>query len=970
MKYAKKLFVTSFITICACLFLVVPSAQAVTFTVTKTADTDDGVCAAGDCSLREAIFAANDLSGPDTIEFKASVFGAPNPVQQIILSVNLPELSIEDDLTIFGPGPKQLLINGNADDRVFSISSGKTVSIRDLSIINGKTPPPDLGGDITSIIKSYGGGILNLGNLTLSRVRMALNHSGSYGGAIKNNGTLTILYSVINNNVGSHAGGGISNNGLLKIANTTITDNKAYGIGGGIHDDGGSDTNLNNVTISHNTATGDGGGIKTSYNPVGVVRLRNTIVSNNTGDAGDDVHGNFTSQGSNLIRVNTGSSFAAGNPNATGDYVGTSAAPLDPKLGPLQDNGGITSTRALLPGSPAIDKGDDCVTWAANCVENKPPAPLVYDQRFTGFNRNAGASVDIGAFEAEPTVSVSDVSLPEGNQNTTSFNFTVNLSGSTGQTVTVSYQTTGINASAGVDFVSTSGALTFAPGETSKTVTVPVLGDTTPETNEQFHLNLSAPVNATLADAQGVGTIQDDDNHGLLVFKYAPYSGTEGNSVLVTVERLYGTMGVVTVQYSTFANTATAGADYTAVSGILTFANGETIKTFTINLLDDQTGEPTEDFNVFLANPTGGATLGVPSNTTVSIQDNDQSSTVSISGIVSYANNPLNQQQKYIPKAMLSAVGDTAVTVPTDSSGAYLLEYLTSGSPYTVTATKVDDINGITAFDATLVLRHVAAGGQGANALSLVQQKAADSDGDSVISAFDATQILRYVAANGSNTNTGQVGKWKFQPATKNYQSLGNSLSGENYEGILIGEVNGDWMPPGNSLTDENENLIQGETAEAAVKEAEAEISLPGDAFAESGEEIIIPILFANSSGKSISSYSFDIAFDPTVLQLDTEMPFDTNDTLSQQFMVAHDAEQAGRIGIAASGNILNDQVPASGVLLKLRFQTVKGGYGLKKRTTNLTFQQLPIFEDEFGSAIAIKTSNGSVGFTGRKAFE
>jgi CSLREA domain-containing protein len=964
MKYGKKLFITCFVTMCACLFLTVSTAQAVTFTVTKTADTDDGVCAAGDCSLREAIFAANDLAGPDTIEFATGVFAAPNPVQQIILSLNLPELLIDDDLTINGPGARQLLINGNDDDRIFSIKTNRLVSIRNLAILNGHVKAASIGqGQVSDCA---GGGIKNHGDLTLNRVRLYLNKAHCQGGGIFNYGKLTVVYSIISNNYSNQYGGGIySPNGTVKIANTTITDNEAQFAGGGIRSDADSELYLNNATISHNTAGNEAGGIA-SYTHQGLPInkwMRNTIVANNNAPSYHDLLGVFNSQGSNLIRVNSANvSFPVGSPNNKGDYVGTFVTPLDPKLGPLQDNGGLSNTRALLPGSPAIDKGDSCVTFPANCAENKPPIPLVYDQRYTGFARSSGASVDIGAFEVDsiPTLSVSNVSLPEGDQNTTNFNFVVTLSAGSAQTVSVNYQTAGINAVSGADFVNTSGTLSFAPGETSKQITVPVIGELTVETDEQFNLNLSAPVNATLSDAQGVGTIKDDDNGGLIKFKFAPYSGTENSSVLVTVERAYGTIGTVSVHYETSGGSATASVDYTPVSGDLTFAAGETTKTFTINLLDDQTYEQTENINLYLSNPTGKAKLGSPADTVVSIQDNDAPATASIGGVIAYGNTQANQPQKFVPNAMVTAIGASAVSVPTDSSGAYLLENLTTGSDYTVSLTKTGDRNNISPFDATLVLKHVAANGQGPNVLSLNQQKAADANGDGNITPFDATLILRYVAAGGPTANTGQTGNWKFLPGTQNYQSLNNSLSGEDYEAVLIGEINGNWTPPapapGSLAPMDNQDEIA-----ASVEETEAEISLPDNVSAASGSIIVVPVAFANKSGESISGYNFGVSFDPNVLQLDSAMPIDTSATLSQEMTVVHNTAQTGRIGIAASGGNSNERISKGDLLLKLRFRTVGTANDLKKTTTALTFHQQPNIENESGTTLTVKTANGSV---------
>jgi hypothetical protein len=164
----------------------------------------------------------------------------------------------------------------------------------------------------------------------------------------------------------------------------------------------------------------------------------------------------------------------------------------------------------------------------------------------------------------------------------------------------------------------------------------------------------------------------------------------------------------------------------------------------------------------------------------------------SISGTVTYGTNP----SKSVPGVLLSSIGTTSVSDTTDLMGAYQLEGLTDGGNYPVTPTKTGDINGITPFDATMILRHVAANGTGPNALNSNQQIAADTNGDGNITPFDATLILRYIAAGAQNANTGQVGNWKFDPVSTPHPALNSSVSGENYTAVLIGEVNGDWTPP------------------------------------------------------------------------------------------------------------------------------------------------------------------------------
>ncbi|MFW5765807.1 MAG: glycoside hydrolase family 9 protein [Coleofasciculus sp.] len=127
----------------------------------------------------------------------------------------------------------------------------------------------------------------------------------------------------------------------------------------------------------------------------------------------------------------------------------------------------------------------------------------------TGYSLNGES---IGTSPSIPTLSVDDVTVTEGDTGTVAAEFVVNLSEASDQEVTVEYGTDNDTATAGSDYTAQSGTLTFAAGETSKIISVPVLGDTTVESDETFKLNLSSPSNATIADAQGVGTISNDDS--------------------------------------------------------------------------------------------------------------------------------------------------------------------------------------------------------------------------------------------------------------------------------------------------------------------------------------------------------------------------------------------------------------------------------------------------------------------------
>jgi Calx-beta domain-containing protein len=204
-----------------------------------------------------------------------------------------------------------------------------------------------------------------------------------------------------------------------------------------------------------------------------------------------------------------------------------------------------------------------------------------------------------------PTLSIGDAAVTEGDATPATATFTVTLGAPSGQTVTVNYGTADGTAVAGADYVTTAGTLTFPPGTVVQTLDVTVLGDLLDEPDETFLVNLSNPVNATVADGQGVGTIQDNDPGPSISID--DVSDGEGDSGALTFDftvSLSAVSGqVVTVDFGTANGTATAGSDYVASSGTLAFPVGTTTRTVSVPVNGDTTVEPNEDFFVNLQNP-------------------------------------------------------------------------------------------------------------------------------------------------------------------------------------------------------------------------------------------------------------------------------------------------------------------------------------------------------------------------------
>jgi hypothetical protein len=348
-----------------------------TVTVTNNLDSGPG-------SLRADIAAAQ--SG-DTIDFAPSLDG-----QTITLTSGT--LSITTGITIQGPGASLLTISGNHHSltsgvQVFHVSAGaQPVVLSGLTISNG------LGGN--------GGGIDNVGTLTVSGCAIAGN-SAIDGGGIFNGGKLTVSQSTLNDNFASQYGGGIYNNTgngssrYANLINCTITGNQTTGAvlnaGGGLFNSSGS-FSLTNCTISNNRSYEGGAGIAVPSFTLNGVSFNNTIIAGN-------YDYNFYSDDMYLAGFVTGTNCLLGTGittqiNGNGNiYIDSN----DPGLGPLQYNGGPTQTMALLPGSPAIGHG------------NNAYAPAT-DQR--GFARldDAGETTDIGAFEVLGSLAVSGLRSP------------------------------------------------------------------------------------------------------------------------------------------------------------------------------------------------------------------------------------------------------------------------------------------------------------------------------------------------------------------------------------------------------------------------------------------------------------------------------------------------------------------------------------------------------------------------------
>ena len=203
------------------------------------------------------------------------------------------------------------------------------------------------------------------------------------------------------------------------------------------------------------------------------------------------------------------------------------------------------------------------------------------------------------------TLRVGDISVVEGNSGTVEANFLVTLSIPSADPVLVDYATSDETATAGLDYVARNGPITFFPGSTNQTVTILVKGDTLDEPNETFRLTLSNPVKAMLGTAQAVCTIIDDDPPSITINDAVVYEG-DTNIVYATFDVTLSSPfeQVITVDYRTVDDTATAGSDYRSTAGRLTFLPGITNQTVVVPVLPDTLDEEDDEYYyVQLSNP-------------------------------------------------------------------------------------------------------------------------------------------------------------------------------------------------------------------------------------------------------------------------------------------------------------------------------------------------------------------------------
>jgi hypothetical protein len=348
-------------------------------TVTSAADThQDGLQ-----TLREAVAQANadaDAGQSDTIAFDASLDGAT------ITLTGGPLVLHGSGGTETVDGGNRITVSGNNTGRVFTVDDGVTAVLTGLTIADGNAT------------NGSGGGIYNAGTLTLSASTVSGNFATDGGGIYNGGGSsLTLSGCTLSGNSALY-GGAIENYGTLALRNSTLSGNSATSYGGGLWSSAFAPAavTLTNVTITanrDNTAGlgGQGGGLFVDASATALPLLHNTLIAGNfhgaSGTVADDVSGALDAA-SDYNLIGDGAGMTGITDGAHGNQVGSADSPIDPLLGPLQDNGGPTLTHALLAGSPALGGGS--TAYASD-----------FDQRGPGFPRVVDGAIDIGAWQSQ-----------------------------------------------------------------------------------------------------------------------------------------------------------------------------------------------------------------------------------------------------------------------------------------------------------------------------------------------------------------------------------------------------------------------------------------------------------------------------------------------------------------------------------------------------------------------------------------
>ena len=678
-------------------------AFATNYTVNSTADPAftsvnaatgqiTGGAGIGTVTLRSAVIAANSTgAGPHTINVPADTYtlSAENPNNPGgMATIGLSDLQIGSHLstiTLQGTGGTAKIVQSVAGSDVITTgfqADGLTPAVVNLTLSNLEIT----GGTFTGVFVGADDGFGNVSSTTITNCNIHDNSNGDAtfgqgGGLQGNTGHLTISNTTFSNNSATHAlkgqGGAIyysipnstgqGSTGKLSITNCTFTSNSSAlsgGIGGGAiyANVAGPGTNVSitgcTFTSNSTTAGSDGGalaidGTRTTdisknifiTNSVsgsgrggaivvnnGATNINYNRFSGNTATTGNHIHHST----GNASLVNADNNWWQSNTGPAANSI-TGATVTATKWLRFTHSSSPTTVHVLAPGksstvtasfltnsaSESISTADlttvigqpisfgsaafGSLSGTHTEVQADGTASATFTAGSVAGAGSATATVHGAALAAPITVLASEFSVAAGNasENAGSVSLTVTRSSSTSGAVTVDYSLNAGTATAGSEFDATGGTLSFANGETTKTIVVPITDDSTVELNETFSAVLSNPSSGTIVTSTATGTINNDDSSVASISGSIVTEGDSGTASLTfTVSLTNPSDANVTVtRETTTAGSAAAGTDFTALSAAtFTVPAGDTTASFNVSVIGDNDVESNETVSAKISN--------------------------------------------------------------------------------------------------------------------------------------------------------------------------------------------------------------------------------------------------------------------------------------------------------------------------------------------------------------------------------
>jgi hypothetical protein len=598
------------------------------------------------CTLRAAIDAANSHPGDDAIVFNLPAGSVIN------LSFQLPDIS--SNIDIIGPGAANLAVarNTGGNYRIFTVTGANTVNFSGLEIRNG----------VDSGAGSVGGGLKNAGNGTVSVTDCSFVGNSGEGGAIGNlsTGTITITNSRFTNNTSPvFSGGALENvNGTMIVKNTFFEGNRSRHSGGSIENFRGTFAITDSIIKGGGSGgpdNGDGGGA--IENHTGLLIVTNTKITNNDSRVGGGVYtsgvgttnltgctidGNRAGEGGGVMNA------GGGTTNLTNSTISNNHTPVFAGGGIQNNDGVVNITNSTILGNSADKSGGGGIENRLTGAINVSNSTIVQNfangladsaghagggiENFTTGTVTVKNSIIALNSDTKPAPDVSGIFSSQG------FNLIGKKDGSTGFTAgTDQAGTIAVPLDPRIDTLGLSDnggptltvALRCGSPAIDKASRIGLNGPLFSDQRGNFPRLFDDPstVNASGGDGTDVGAFEQQiscSQASFFQFSSPTYAAPEGAGFIsITVLRSGNLTTTASVDFATRDSSAQQRTDYTIAAGTLTFAPGETSKTFPILIVDDVYVEGSEGMILSLSNPVGGLLINPGASAGFTIFEND-----------------------------------------------------------------------------------------------------------------------------------------------------------------------------------------------------------------------------------------------------------------------------------------------------------------------------------------------------------